>query len=132
LKSQLYATINSNKPQVSFLNISDPIQEGKFSYDDFGLDIDDVDDEDNSVVDNTSVADRQRNWTIHNDNTVEANKNLLRNWSTTITGQGLILLTNDGKATVSTDYANVLKTKIKTVRDILKNNDGNDVSDKKR
>jgi hypothetical protein len=114
------------------LNISDPIQEGKFSYDDFGLDIDGVDDEDNSVVDNTSVADRQRNWTIHNDNTVEANKNLLRNWSTTITGQGLISLTSDGKATVSTDYANVLKTKIKTVRDILKNNDGNDVSDKKR
>lgn len=121
LKSQLFATVNSNKPQVSFLTISDPIDDSRFSYDDFGDSIG-SEDYDATVVTSNTVADRQREWHMHNDNTVEANRNLLRQWSSAITGQGMIEINKEGKAIVSKNYALRLKDKIDAVRKIIKDN----------
>jgi hypothetical protein len=58
LKSQLFATVNSNKPQVSFLTLYDPEGRNAVDYDDYGVGLDSMDDVGGDIVSNTSVADR--------------------------------------------------------------------------
>lgn len=118
LKSQLYATINSNKPQVSFLTLYDPEGRNTVDFDDYDTGSDSMEDNGVEIVSNTSIADRQREWKMSNDNTLEANKNTIREWSQSITGQGLIDITGN-KNTVSSIFADVLSTKIGNVRSKL-------------
>lgn len=114
LRSQIYSTINSNKPQVAYLRIDDPLKR---------TDNDDLEDgsfDETELVRNGVVADIERNWTIKNDNEEEVARNLPRDWSRALTAHGLIEVNKDGKTVISKNYADRIKTQLKDVKKELK------------
>lgn len=119
LRSQIFSTINSNKPQVSYLRIDDPLQ--KKDYND---DLEDSSFDDSEIVRNGVVADIERTWSIHNDNEEEVARNLPRDWSRALTAHGLIEVNKDGKSVISKGYATRLSGILKDVKkDIQKLSD---------
>ena len=119
LRSQIFSTINSNKPQVSYLRIDDPLQRK-----DYGDDLEDSSFDDSEIVRNGVVADIERTWSIHNDNEEEVARNLPRDWSRALTAHGLIEVNKDGKSVISKGYATRLSGILKDVKkDIQKLSD---------
>lgn len=115
LRSQIYATINSNRPQVSYLRISDPLE--NFGYSD---PMDDSFD-DSEIIRNGAVADVERVWDMKNDNEEEISRNLPREWSKALTAHGLLDINKEGNNVISKNFAKSLKKDLAELRKTFDN-----------
>lgn len=114
LRSQLFSTINSNRPQVSYLRISDPLERYDSSDD-----LDDGSTDDSEIVRSTVAADIVREWSIKNDNEEEISRNLPREWSKTLTSHGLLDMNKKGESVVSKQFANSLSKRLTSLREVF-------------
>lgn len=89
LKSELYATINSSKPQIAFFNITDPVTHQSTALLDMAQEL--TDEALNNLTSATEykTADRRRNWKLYADNMLRAVRALPRKWSSNILVNGL-------------------------------------------
>lgn len=102
LRSQLYATINSSKPTVMYIKISDPIEK----QDDEFEDIMDSADIDSSLYQFQLVADVMRQWRFNDDSLVSSQRNIARNWSKNLASNGLIKFDESKGSVVSSVFVN--------------------------
>jgi hypothetical protein len=108
LRSQIYATINSNRPQVSYLKISDPLE----TYKGYSDDLEDSSFDDSEIVRNGAIADVEREWSIKNDNEEEVARNIPREWSKALTARGLLDIDKSGNTVISKKFANAIKKEL--------------------
>ena len=112
LRSQIFSTINSNRPQVSYLRISNPLEN-----DYQGDELEDSSFDDSEIVRNGAIADVEREWSIKNDNEEEISRNLPREWSKALTAHGLLDMDKEGNNVVSKPFAKALGKKLKDLRE---------------
>lgn len=115
LRSQIYATINSNRPQVSYLEISDPLE----TYKGYSDDLEDSSFDDSEIIRNGAIADVEREWSIKNDNEEEIARNIPREWSKALTARGLLDIDKSGNSVISKKFANVLKKDLQDIRKLF-------------
>ena len=115
LRSQIYATINSNRPQVSYLKISDPLE----TYKGYSDDLEDSSFDDSEIVRNGAIADVEREWSIKNDNEEEVARNIPREWSKALTARGLLDIDKSGNTVISKKFANAIKKELQQIRKTL-------------
>ena len=115
LRSQLYATINSSKPTVMYLKISDPIER----QDDEFEDIIDSADIDSSLYQFQLVADVMRQWRFNDDSLISAQRNIARNWSKNLASNGLIKFDESSGSVVSSAFVNNRNKELKDLTSSL-------------
>ena len=115
LRSQIYATINSNRPQVSYLKISDPLE----TYKGYSDDLEDSSFDDSEIIRNGAIADVEREWSIKNDNEEEIARNIPREWSKALTARGLLDIDKSGNTVISKNFANAIKKELQKIRKAL-------------
>lgn len=115
LRSQVYTTINANRPQVSYLRIQDPKEQA--DDDDFSGEDDSFDE--SEIIRNGAIADVRREWSIKNDNEEEISRNIPREWSKALTAHGLIEMNKQGDTVLSKKFAKSLSKRLSEVREKL-------------
>ncbi|QWM90615.1 hypothetical protein [uncultured phage cr61_1] len=115
LRSQLYATINSSKPTVMYIKISDPIER----LDDEFEDILDSADIDSSLYQFLLVADVMRQWRFNDDSLISAQRNIARNWSKNLASNGLIKFDESKGSVVSSTFVNNRNKELKNLTSSL-------------
>ena len=116
LRSQLFATINSSKPNVSYIKISDP-KDWNNSDDDF------VDDSeiDSSLYQFSLISDKLREWRINDDSLVSTERNIARQWSKNLFTNGLTKIDGDKGIVVSDSFVSSRQRELnKVVRKLSK------------
>lgn len=113
LRSQLYSLINSNKPDVSYLQLSDPRE--RYYDDDDQYDMLD----DDNIIRSNLVQDTLREWQMRSGNEDEVARNLPRNWSKELTAHGFTVV-RDGKTVVSDKFVEKIKTSLSAINAQLK------------
>ena len=116
LRSQLFATINSSKPNVSYIKISDP-KDWNNSDDDF------VDDSeiDSSLYQFSLISDKLREWRINDDSLVSTERNIARQWSKNLFTNGLTKIDDDKGIVVSDSFVSSRQRELdKVVRKLSK------------
>jgi hypothetical protein len=116
LRSQLFATINSNKPNVSYIKISDP-KDWNNSDDDF------IDDSeiDSSLYQFSLISDKLREWRINDDSLVSTERNIARQWSKNLFTNGLTKIDGDKGIVVSDSFVSSRQRELnKVVRKLSK------------
>ena len=116
LRSQLFATINSSKPNVSYIKISDP-KDWNNSDDDF------VDDSeiDSSLYQFSLISDKLREWRINDDSLVSTERNIARQWSKNLFTNGLTKIDSKDGIVVSDSFVSSRQKELdKVVRKLSK------------
>ena len=114
-KSQIWSAISSSKPNVTYLQISDPVQYAKNTLLAYETQ------QDPTLLNSKSAvgySDRQRVIQLFDDNRFSIMYSLPRQWSKNILFKGLVEVKN-GRRVVSETYAKVLKEKLQEIRTLL-------------
>ena len=121
LKSQLYATINSHTPNMSFLAIATRIktEQALAGMEEVLASMPaEVVQQYMQEAEQKMLSERAKQWVIRNDNTLRAARNIPRKWSQLLLMNGLI----DRKAgdfTISKNYAKYLTTLQKKIKRLI-------------
>lgn len=110
LKAQVYSTINSQLPNMSYMRLSTQIKTQKAMDELAELGQELPQEEIDAVLKKQNeklLADRTKKWELRNDNTLRAARNIPRLWSKSILLRGLVKNTTNGPV-VSKEYANLL------------------------
>lgn len=121
LKSQLYATINSQTPNMSFLSIATKIKTEKAlsgMEDVLSSMPADVVQQYMREAEQKMLSERSKEWIIRNDNTLRAARNIPRKWSQSLLMQGLIDRSS-GDFKISANYAKSLIKLQKNIRNLI-------------
>lgn len=106
LRSQIFSTINSSKPQVAKVQLNDPKRSAQDSYDPLSIQLENFDyEEDLGVVD-----DKYRVWTLNDSNALKAFRNIPRRWSQTLMTNGMSMFDkNSGNVVVNPKFIESLQ-----------------------
>ena len=106
LRSQIFSTINSSKPQVAKVELNDPKRNAQDSYDPLSAQLENFDyTEDLGVVD-----DKYRVWTLNDSNALKAFRNIPRRWSQTLMTNGMSMFDkNSGNVVVNPKFIESLQ-----------------------
>lgn len=116
LRSQLFATINSSKPNVSYIKISDP-KDWNNNDDEF---IDDTD-IDSSLYQFSLISDKLREWRINDDSLVSTERNIARQWSKNLFTNGLTKIDGNNGIVVSDSFVSSRQRELdKVIRKLSK------------
>lgn len=104
LQKQLYSAVNSQKPNIHFHEIQAAKEFKSFLSQE---EIEDLSQEDIEQLQKTarlhSLADRQKQWVLQNDSTLQAARNIPRKWSGAAVLSGLVDMSKDVQ-TISEDF----------------------------
>ena len=125
LQNQIFGTVVSQMPNVTFLKLNNPKVFKSFDNSDSidGLEMSDTE---------TTVADRSREWKLYNDNTLRAKRNIPRKWSSNLYASGIMISRNDrNEEVISETFASNAEALHKYIMNIKRvyNNDDSNYSD---